>query len=233
VTAWAEQDISGADKVHGVCVIPNSNADYDDVYLAVERTIDGSTVQYLEKIERTFEHPVLNNTSTFVEDKPIFLDCAKYVDLGASGTAVSGLDHLEGETVRVVGDGANLGTYTVASGAITLTTSARYLIIGLDYESEIKTMPIEAGAVTGSSQSYLKRIDQVHVKLFRSLGGKFGFGENLYDIEYPDHSEDTFSGHIRLDYDSTNDYEYAVSFKHTDPFPFNLLSINMRGNTEE
>lgn len=232
-TAWAEQDISGAVAIHGVCVIPNVESTYDDVYLNVERVIDGTTVQYLEKLERTFEHPVLNNTSTVDEDKAVFLDSALVQDLGASGTAVTGLDHLEGETVRVVGDGEDKGTYTVASGAITLTSSARYLIIGLDYESDLITMPIEAGSVTGSSQSYLKRVDQLHLKLFRSVGGKYGFGENLYDIEYPDHSEDTFTGHIKLDYDSTNDYEYAVRVKHTSPFPFNLLSMNMRGNTEE
>ena len=55
-------------------------------------------------------------------------------------TAVSGLTHLEGETVQIRGDGAILPDEVVASGAITLDFASGEVVVGLPYTTTIKTL---------------------------------------------------------------------------------------------
>lgn len=54
----------------------------------------------------------------------------------------SGLDHLEGETVAVLADGADAGTFTVTNGTVQLSYAAGVVHIGLPYISEIETLEV-------------------------------------------------------------------------------------------
>lgn len=59
-------------------------------------------------------------------------------------TAVSGLDHLEGEDVAVLADGGVVNGLTVSGGAITLPNGASIVHVGLPYTSDIETLELEA-----------------------------------------------------------------------------------------
>lgn len=64
----------------------------------------------------------------------------KYFDLfetyTSPGTTITGLSHLEGETVSVHADGENRGTFTVSSGSITVPTAWTDVVVGLPYEAD-------------------------------------------------------------------------------------------------
>ena len=66
---------------------------------------------------------------------------------------ISGLQHLEGETVSVVTDGALHNDRVVTDGKITLDNQADVVHIGYSYRGLLKTMNIQAGGTTGSAQN--------------------------------------------------------------------------------
>jgi len=114
VFAWHRHVIGGsfgdgAAVVESVAVIPSTAGDpssagrtnipHDQVWLIVKRTIDGSTVRYVEFIEDDF-------SDTDVLADAFFVDSGLTYNSTAT-TTITGLDHLEGETVQVVArDGA-------------------------------------------------------------------------------------------------------------------------------
>ena len=93
---------------------------------------------------------------------------------GISVTTISGLDYLEAKELAVLGDGAVQTQKTVASGMITLERDAFELSVGLPYTATVETLSIEAGSATGTSQGKLKRLYQLGLKVFKTLGIKMG-----------------------------------------------------------
>lgn len=73
---------------------------------------------------------------------------------------LSGLEHLEGLTVRAAGDGFDLGTYTVENGAITLSTPAFLAHVGLDFDAEFESldMAIAGGSTIASRQKLVRAV---------------------------------------------------------------------------
>jgi hypothetical protein len=88
---------------------------------------------------------------------------------------IRGLDHLIGETVTILADGATHPTRVVApDGSVTLERSAAFAHIGLGYTSLLTTMDAEAGALDGTAQGKSRRIHRVTVRLANSLGMRVG-----------------------------------------------------------
>jgi hypothetical protein len=83
-------------------------------------------------------------------------------------TTVSGLDYLEGRTVQVLLDGATHPDKVVSGGSITLDRPASVSLVGLQYTSRLKLLPIETGAATGASAPYFKNIHSLDVHLLDS-----------------------------------------------------------------
>ncbi len=82
-----------------------------------------------------------NPTTTDPTDA-FFVDCGASYS-GASTTTITGLSHLEGETVAILGDGAVQPSKTVASGSITLQNAVEEAHVGIGYNSDVQPMPIE------------------------------------------------------------------------------------------
>lgn len=144
IVGFAKHEIAGG-SVESVAVVPGVEEGYDDVYLVVRRTINGATKRYIEVLERPFDGDIDTIDDAF------FVDCG----LKYSGTAiqtVTGLSHLEGETVIALADGNVVdgvtdedGTETplvVSGGKVTLPYAASNIAIGLRYESKAITLPI-------------------------------------------------------------------------------------------
>ena len=90
-------------------------------------------------------------------------------------TTVEGLDHLEGETLAVLSDGAVIPDKVVLNGTIRLSAPAAKIHAGLSFLSEINTLDLEAGAATGDvSQGRIKRVSEVVIRLFRTVGIEVG-----------------------------------------------------------
>jgi hypothetical protein len=103
---------------------------------------------------------------------------------GVSVSEISGLDHLEGESVSVLGDGGNdKPLKVVSSGSITLAYNYFVVNAGLPYTQKIKTLPKEAGAQRGTAQGKKQRINEIALKVNRSHRGFFvGGDEDLLDV---------------------------------------------------
>jgi hypothetical protein len=91
-------------------------------------------------------------------------------------TAISGLGHLEGETVQVQMDGdvPTTNSFVVASGAITLPEKAAVVHAGLPLTPYMKTLRPEGGSQIGTAQGKIKRIPNIRVRFYRTLDCKIG-----------------------------------------------------------
>jgi len=151
--------------VEDVVILPGGNGDGEDaVYYVVKRTIDGSVVRYLEKW--ALESQCQGGTTSRQLDSHI-------VYSGASTTAMTGLTHLEGETVAVWGGGKDLGTYTVSSGAITLSEAVTDACIGLGYTAQWKSSKLSYREMELTNK---KKVTRLGVILYNShyQGLKYG-----------------------------------------------------------
>jgi hypothetical protein len=171
VVAWgtltAGADDAGAGVVESVAVIPtmasSGTEGYDEVWTIVKRNIDGSVKRFVEYFKVRF-----TDATQDIEDA-YFVDCGLTYS-GGSATTLSGLDHLDGEVVTILGDGAVQTSKTVASGSITLDSAVTKASVGLPYTSTLKTLPGIYGAREGSAQSKAKSWGRVRIRLHETVG---------------------------------------------------------------
>lgn len=184
-----------------------------ETYFVVERTINGSTVNYLERL-----------------DDDTYMDAA-YYDSSHSSATVTGLSHLEGETVRVKIGGAVQPDTTVASGQITLgrTPSAESIEVGLDFNPTIKTMPVSDAFQDGPTLNRDKRIVKVTINKYLSLGVIIN-GEELPDRQL---DVDTFDAVPQPNSDTEEIYlngwttRAQVTVTQNNPVPLTLLALDL------
>lgn len=81
-----------------------------------------------------------------------------------------GLDHLEGKTVNIIGDGAFEGTAVVSGGEVTVDTDKTETEVGLNFTPLITTMPLNIQLQNGPNFAEPKKINRVAVDFFESLG---------------------------------------------------------------
>ena len=164
VTCWILFETDG--YVEDVVVLPGPNE--DAVYYVVRREIDASTVRYLERWATEAE--ARGATVTKLADA-----CKRYS--GAPATVIPGLEHLEGEFVAVWADGADVGVHEVSAGAITLSTAASEVIVGLTYAAQFKSAKLAHSLKDGTvSLTQRQRIDHVGLILADThpLGLRYG-----------------------------------------------------------
>jgi hypothetical protein len=150
----------------------------------------------------------------------------------------SGLNHLEGETVDVVGDGGDVpGTYTVSNGAVTIGTDDEdyynTVHIGLPFTAYLETMRLEL-PTTGTIQGKTKRVTELTLRLVDSLGGKVGSSFTSTDMDsliFRD-ADDTleqmtplYSGDKQLSFPGGYDTDYSLFVMQDEPLPFTLTAL--------
>ncbi len=147
------------------------------------------------------------------------------------GTSITGLDHLEGESVDILADGAVLPAETVSSGAITLDVSSGLVHVGLGYTSTLKTMDLEQGSKTGTAQGKIGSFSRVYVRFHESLGGTLGDGttqDTILFSEWGDDfgdSADMFTGDKEMNFPSGHRKNKHVVIKQAQPLPQHILGI--------
>jgi len=142
-----------------------------------------------------------------------------------------GLDHLEGETVDVVGDGGYVDTNTVVDGTIGLEDFYNRVHIGLGFTSYLQTMNLEP-PVTGTTQSLNKRIHEISLRMVDSLGGKVGASfDDMDQLIYRD-ADDTleamtpvFTGDKTISYDGPYETDASIFVKQDEPLPLTLTAL--------
>jgi hypothetical protein len=91
-------------------------------------------------------------------------------------TNISGLSHLEGETVQVQMDGdvPTINSFVVSGGSITLASKAAVVHAGLPYTPLMKTLRPEGGSQIGTGQAKVKRIPNITVRFYKTLACQLG-----------------------------------------------------------
>lgn len=217
VIGW-HRHLSG---VECVVSIPSPDGTRDDVWMIVNRTIDGNTVRYVEYRASEYESgdPAL----------AVYSQAALIYD-GASTSTLSGLDHLEGEEVNVKTDGFAHPVRTVTSGEITLQAACTKAVVGIQNPYQAVTFPMEAGASAGTAQGKMKRVQTLQLSLLSSQGGKLGpaLGETdaiEYDEGLMSEAPPLFTGQRRFTFPGGYDREAAIAIEGFDDFPFTLRAI--------
>jgi len=155
-------------------------------------------------------------------------------DDSAGTTTISGLDHLEGETVQVTSNGSLVGSYTVENGSITVPIDVYTYQVGLPYRMKVRTMRLAAPQQGNTLQTRIKRIHEITVRYIRSKGGKagqeYGGKEYLSDLNatYSNSSQDA----TVLSKGGFDEDAYVV-ITSDEPYPFTVLSTVISFEVEE
>ena len=228
VTAWHRQIFGGSfSSGNAVCesvaALPTDDAEYQ-VWVIVKRTINSVTRRYVEYLN-AFDFTETDNT-TFN-----FLDSQLNYD-GSATTTITGLDHLEGETVSILADGSTHPDKTVSSGAITLDRSSTKVKVGLPFTSLLQTMRLDAGAANGTSQAKTKRIYDISLRLYESVGVEVGPDlQNMERIPFRSSADamDTaipvFTGDKEIEFRGNYETDGFIFVRQTQPLPLTVLSL--------
>jgi hypothetical protein len=185
VVCWSEIETDGL--IEDAVVLPSTaNVEDDQVYYVVKRTINGSTVRYLEKWAYEVDcRPDSNGTLAACK----LAD--SYVTYTGGAATITGLSHLEGEQVVVWADGQDVGhdddlnlIYTVTGGQITLPTAAASVVVGLPYTATWQsTKLLQMQTQLGSPVGKYKTITGLSFLLADTHARGLQFGRSFTDMD--------------------------------------------------
>ena len=236
VVAWHRHIFGGAfGSGNAVCesvaTIPTDNSEYQ-TYVIIKRTINGATKRYVEFIHN-YDFDETDDTSFNFLDSQLEYS-------GSPVTTISGLSHLEGQTVSILADGATHPDKTVSSGEITLDRSASKVKVGLGYTSLLQTMRLDAGSQDGTSQGKTKRIFDIAIRLYESLGVEVGPDLNNMEripfrssADAMDSAVSVFTGDKEVEFRGNYETDGFIVVRQTQPLPLTILSLYPRLQTND
>jgi len=211
----------GSPDVESVAVIPSPDLTHDQVWMVVRRTINGSDVRYIEIMEDEWLDQDTKNMR--------FVDSAPVAYSGAPVSSVSGLSHLEGETVQVIADGTIHPDRVVSGGSITLDASYSDVVVGLQYTSNIETLRLELPDRTGSSMGRVGRIDHAYIRLMDSSDFEVGPSSSSLSTVSTDGSL-VFNGDKQIVFSGGFQREKKLFIRQSKPSGLTVLAINLTGS---
>ena len=229
VVAWHRHIFGGSfgsgDAVCESAATISGTLTEDELWVIVKRTINGATKRYVECFAN-FDFDETEATDFRFLDSHLTYS-------GSATTTLSGLAHLEGQTVSVLADGATHADKVVSSGSITLDRSAEKAVVGLAYDSVLQTMRVEGGAAEGTSQGKTKRISKVVLRLFETVGAKVG--PSLTELEtipfrttsslLSNPVETLLAGDKEIEFRDDYNTDGFIFVKQDQPLPLSVLAI--------
>jgi hypothetical protein len=233
VTAWTQWitganatvaddgTVSGHDEIKSVGVVGQ------DIYFAVERTIGGTSVLYLE-----------------IADEDMRVDAGVLKEYAAPGTnynvTFASTDPLLGEECRATVDGMPVDNVTPEAGSVAVPIASSYEVdgdteirIGLNFNPKVRPMPLNTVGRDGAMGLIGKqRIVKGKVKVRNTLGLRMNgrvLPEQQFDVTNFDEVLTPHTGNLVLEestnWDETEDK--IVDFDQVDPLPMEILGIEM------
>jgi hypothetical protein len=215
-------------KVESVACI-DGDGEEDQVWVIVQRYINGATKRYVEYFT-PFE---------FNQDLTAF----HYLDsglnyIGGETSTLSGLTHLEGEVVDIIGEGSVQNSKTVSSGSINLDIAIEEASVGLLYTSDLRTMRLDEG-YTETTQTKTVRVFDLSVRFQNTVGASVGpSSDNLTAIDFRDSGASMdlpvplFTGDKQVEFDAGHGVEGLIYVKQPQALPMTILGIYPRLETE-
>ena len=150
---------------------------------------------------------------------------------------VTGLDHLLGSIVSILGDRAVFANQEVASDVdglggvgIILSSPCNKVVCGLPYIMRVEPESIEIPG--GGTLSSARRVSKATLRLYNSLGGYVGTDDkNLEELSYRTTDipfgapTPLFTGSKYVPIDSSSEKEASVLIYHDQPLPMTVLAI--------
>jgi len=213
-TVLRSQQIVAASEFTTDGTFEEVGVDVSDIYVLVKRVVGGS--------DRYFVELFTDGTYT---------DCNK---TGGAASSATGLP-LNGKTVNVLADGVVLENEVVASGSVTFERpAAASYEVGLPFNTQVKTMPVEVKTTAGVRTSFKKRIVEVNAMVYETqhfvINDKLvtfkKFGEDILDQPEP-----TYTGLKELEGILGYSKEAYVDVKQTLPLKMTLLGLEYKVST--
>lgn len=313
VCAWSRQVLGGTKvRVLSACCIPFIEENRDQLWLLVERWINGQFVQYIETMDRVFDDQVSQAEGYFVDcggtwNQPInitnmesdgtntILTCPDHglttgvkiriseienysennyteelgfeqlndknfyitvVDedtisieydsselipyISWQGGVIrgfiiainNGIDHLEGEEVYAVVDGAISPLRKVVNGRVELDSPGTIVHIGLPYKCKYKSVRFETNLGNNDALAAKQKIHHVYAQIYRTNYFKYG-AETLNEImparKYGTDKMDTApslkSGLVEIALENAWSHEPKISIESDLPLPLCILRL--------
>lgn len=217
VVAWSKQPLRSGDSVESVARIPGATE--DEIWFSTIRQINGSTKRYIEQVQpRLFDS----------QSDCFFVDCG-IIDISGS-TTITGLSHLEGETVKILGDGAVYPDKVVDGGQITISEAADKCIVGLPYTYRLSPMRMDIAGRGGTTKGSIKKIAEVVISFQDTLNAEYGDGNTTNTIDWRT-TEDygsppsLFTGDKVVVFDGGFNVEDTFIISGSDPLPCTVRAI--------
>lgn len=214
--------VPGADGTAAGQIQDSTNR--EEVWVIVKRTINGQTVRYIEVLERPYEDGDAQEDAYYSDSLITYDD--------VETTAISGLTHLEGETVSIWADGAVQANKTVTSGQIALDAPASVVQVGLPYRHFAKLLKLPFGAPAGTGVGKIKRLHGVTAVLLNTH--QINIGPDMLrlvpvDFRAVDDAMDTavplFTGERFAEIEGDWERDARLVVQGSEPAPFTLLAL--------
>jgi hypothetical protein len=221
IFAWYRRKTDG--EIESISVNPRADEE-DQVCYIVKRSVNGSTVRNVEYV-KIGQYRGLQNDET---SEMWFVDDGIKVE-GSGMTSVSGLSHLEGETVAILCDGAKIADRVVSGGSVPLDYPTDIAIIGRPYEYTVIPMFLESQGTMGAT----KKITNAIVRLWKSGTCKMRINQGDWStLSFPNLQSSNApllqtgdSAKVTVNGDWSRNT--AIELKGRSPLPLNVQAITL------
>lgn len=229
VMGWAEHPMANG-KVESVAVIPGQYQ--DELWMIVNRTLNGETVRCVEMMERIYWQQVSSPENLA---DAFFVDCGGTVTSATPTMAVTGFSWLANMAVNILADGKPHRPLTVGShGSLTLDYPASQVQVGLPLTNQLLTLRPEGGSEWGTAQGKKKRVAKVSIRLVDSWGGYLGPDSNNQeqicprDSTYQSEVPGLVNGDLLVGYKGAYETDGQIMITQDLPLPFTVAAIMPR-----
>lgn len=217
IWAWHRHDTDGF--FESVAAVREGRE--DRLYCVVRRTVNGQDRRYIERMASRRYADIVD---------AFFVDAGLTYN-GAATTTITGLWHLEGKTISALADANVERDLVVENGMVTLQKAAGVVQVGLPYDSDLKTLPIEIPLKGGTVQSRVKRVTRVKVRVKGSRGLWAG-PDFDHLVEYKQRKFEDYDtpvapltgvAEVYIPTTWTGDGQFVI--RQSDPLPLSVLSL--------
>ena len=224
VIAWTPHYFGGDAIVEAVQSIPSPDGKTDDAWFIVRRTVNGATQRAIEYM--TDFRLVKQGAS-----EAVHVDCS-VTYRGVATSTITGLSHLEGETVSICADGSNHPDRTVTGGQVSLDRTATLVHVGYRFISRMQSMRLEVTGGAGTAQTTRKGIGEVKLRVQSTIGGRVGASfDRMDEIRTLNPAAPVgtppalFSGDLVVTFPNGYDTDGYVCYEQRMPLPATLVGI--------
>ncbi|MFJ1253424.1 hypothetical protein [Cupriavidus sp. CuC1] len=219
VGAWHWHDTDGA--FESVAVVAEGNEDV--LYAVISRTIGGVQKRYVERMA----------SRRFATQADAFFVDAGLTYSGAAATVISGLSHLEGKTVSILGDGSVFPQAVVTGGQVTLAFAASKVQIGLPITADLQTLPLAMQIDNGFGQGRAKNVNKAWLRVYNSGGISIGPDANTL-VPAKQRTTEPYGTATALKTDEIPDMltptwaaAGQIFVRQSDPLPLTIVSLTL------